>query len=127
MKHVILCLFFLLSASASAPSPVLAADFAVTGYPRHGENAKTEDWLAMMEDFNAVNARGMVITKAWTDLEPAKGAYSGIEQLSKDFASNISGGRDVFFGIQPINTTRRTLPPDLMGKDWDDAEVTARF
>lgn len=122
MKHLILALLFLL-----VTNPATAADFAITGYPRHGDRAEAADWLAMLEDFKAVNARGMVITKSWTDLEPTKRAYTGLEQLGKDFASNVKDGRDVFFGIQPINTTRRTLPPDLMGKDWDDAEVIGRF
>lgn len=123
MKRIFPIIALLVCLSATAR----AADFTIAPLPSHGLESTPEDFKAAMDDLKAVNAKGIVITKTWGELEPKKGAYQNIIQLAQDFRYHTGEGRDVFFGFQPINTVKRDMPKDLMTVDWDAPEMIARF
>lgn len=116
-----LCLLFALSA------PAMATDYTIMPYPKNGHQASMEDWISAMADLNEMGATGIVINKTWSELEPKKRQYNGLMQLGKDFKENTEAGRKVFFGIQPINTTKREVPKDLEKVKWDDPAMIGRY
>lgn len=123
MKNIAFALLFLLAFSASAT----AAEFTIAPYPKHGLKATPEEWVSALEDLDAVNATGLVITKTWAEMEPKKRIYKKLNDVGHDFSENAKAGRQVLFGFQPINTVKRDMPPDLMKTAWDDPAMIGRF
>ncbi len=123
MKHIIPAFLLLLSLAM----PAMAAEFTILPYPRQGLKSGVDDFVAAVNDMKEIGSTGIVITKTWVDMEPKKRSYDGLHQLGKDFNFNTDDGRHVFFGFQPINTVKRSLPPDLMDKAWDDPDLIGRF
>ncbi len=108
-------------------APVMAADYTILPYPKNGAKASMDDWVAAVNDLNSIGATGIVINKTWSELEPKKRQYKQLHQLGKDFKENTEAGRKVLFGFQPINTTKREVPPDLEKVKWDDPAMIGRY
>jgi hypothetical protein len=125
MRAATTILLFLFLCMA-VPRNVRAAVFAITANPRNSEKATIFDWMNVAADLREADAKGIVITKTWSSLEPSKENYN-LHQLAKDIGSNIRDGREVFFGFQPINTTKRDIPSDLEHTRWDDPALIERY
>ncbi|MEZ0262510.1 MAG: hypothetical protein ACAH80_16015 [Alphaproteobacteria bacterium] len=123
MKKLALTLCFIMSLSASA----MATDYTILPYPKNGFKASAGDWEAALDDLQEMGATGIVITNKWNELEAKKRQYKGLNVLAQNFKVNTEAGRKVFFSFQPINTTKREVPPDLEKVKWNDPAMIGRY
>jgi hypothetical protein len=83
------------------------------------------------EAFILAKSVGMQVTNLsvqWDELEPTPGHYTSPDDLLQN-ANTFFPTQDIAISLMvgPIDTNNLRLPPDLVGKPFDDPEVIARF
>ena len=107
---------------ATGEKPVLS----ILANPRPIPTPVAADYAAAVDSIVAVGARGTVLTYSWRDLEPDS-ARLNVQQLISDVRYARGRGLQVFVGLQPINTVKREMPPDIAALPWTDARLQRRF
>ena len=108
------------------PTPGDKPVLSILANPRPIPTPAAADYAAAVDSILAIGARGTVFTYSWRDLEPDS-ARLNVQQLISDVRYARGRGLQVFVGIQPINTIKREMPPDIAALPWTDARLQRRF
>ena len=107
--------------------PLQAADKPLVGVSLSvPEGGGATDLIAAVLTARTAGARLMYVSVKWSDLEPKPGVYN-LKPIDDAVVNLGPLGFHVAITIQTIDTSNRTLPPDLMDKPFDSPEMRARL
>lgn len=118
----IICASAALSAQDDAP-PVLA----ISLMPRSVPELTFETYTEAVDMGLDLGITGAAITYAWSDLEPDEGQLDVSEAADNLAYLNFRADLVYEVGIQPLNTTDKETPDDLLNVPFDDPRMIARF
>jgi len=110
------------SRHAAGNEPVLSLSLN----PRMVPPPTQADFDAAADLARSNGVRGVALTWTWSKLEPVAQQID-VSDVQNSIPYFLGKGFRIYVGIQPINTVKREVPPDLDGVAWDDPVMIDRF
>ncbi|MBE2184540.1 MAG: hypothetical protein IAE89_14010 [Anaerolineae bacterium] len=126
LQKIVLTLLFLAlvpALSAQDEAPILA----ISLFPRSVPEFTVETYIEAVDLGLDLGITGAALTYSWSDLEPESGQIDVSEPADNLTYLNSRANLVYEFGIQPLNTTDKETPDDLMDLPFDDPIMIARF
>ncbi len=125
-KSILILLLLALSAALSAQDNT-PPTLAISLFPRSIPELTLETYIEAVDLGLDLGITGAALTYAWSDLEPESGQIDVSEPSDNLAYLNTRADLIYEFGIQPLNTTDKETPNDLMDLSFDDPVMIARF